>query len=584
MRRVRNPRQTRCVDEFKAFLHPKARERLLNSWRGVFRHVVLRLLSKAVRKVGRRFKPDVGAPTKELYSMVGLVMIMETLDWTVEEALDAYLFDASIQFALGVDPANAKLSERTLYRYIQAMEEDEAATLAHEQITGGLSQELELDLSRQRHDSTHVLSDMARMGRTRLMAVTAKRFLAQLKRRALTGWEALPEELRRRYGESDGHILQGAKAGDARWKQVAQDMLLLVERFAPDEAVASWPSYQALARVFQEQCDVVARAAEGAETVERDVTPRKNTGGDVVQNPSDPGATYDGHKGPGYQVQLSETCSEANEVPLVVGVIPQTAAEPDSDALLPMLDRLEAAGRKPEVQLADSAYGSDENVRAAAERGVELVSPALTNGKDLKTNLVVEFEADPSTGAVIRCPAGHAPRSSRRDPEAQTTYASMDRTPCDACDRRAQCPVKPRGNRCELQYTDKARRLAERRRIEQTEAFQQRYAKRAGIECANSGLKRKTGLGRLRVRGQPRVFMSIVLKCTGWNVLRAASTARLRALAAARARIGGLAAQNRPLGRLAGLWQALARLSTHLDRPGTILQRSPDQRFVLIAA
>ena len=36
-------------------------------------------------------------------------------------------------------------------------------------------------------------------------------------------------------------------------------------------------------------------------------------------------------------------------------------------------------------------------------------------------------------------------------------------------------------------------------------------------------LKRVTGLGRLRVRGQKSVFMSIYLKVAGWNVLRAAA-------------------------------------------------------------
>ncbi len=234
--------------------------------------------------------------------------------------------------------------------------------------------------------------------------------------------------------------------------------------------------------------------------------------------------------------------------------------------------------------MADGAYGSDGNVQAGAERGVELVSPALAHGKDMKTDLVVEFEVDPATGAVTRCPAGHAPESSRRDPETERTYVSMDRAHCDACERRTQCPVQIRGNRGVWDYTDKARRLAERRRIEQTQAFQQRYAKRAGIECGNSGLKRKTGLGRLRVRGQPRVSMSILLKCTGWNVLRAASTAKLRALAAQMARIGGLAARIPPFGRLAAPWQALARLSTRLDPPAIILQRSPDQRFLLLAA
>jgi len=36
------------------------------------------------------------------------------------------------------------------------------------------------------------------------------------------------------------------------------------------------------------------------------------------------------------------------------------------------------------------------------------------------------------------------------------------------------------------------------------------YRIRGGIEGTNSGLKRKTGLGRLRVPGRPRLFHSIV--------------------------------------------------------------------------
>ncbi len=36
-----------------------------------------------------------------------------------------------------------------------------------------------------------------------------------------------------------------------------------------------------------------------------------------MQNPSDPVATYDGHKGPGYQTQIAETCHLENEVQLI---------------------------------------------------------------------------------------------------------------------------------------------------------------------------------------------------------------------------------------------------------------------------
>jgi len=51
---------------------------------------------------------------------------------------------------------------------------------------------------------------------------------------------------------------------------------------------------------------------------------------------------------------------------------------------------------------------------------------------------------------------------------------------------------------------------------------------RGGIEGTNSGLKRRTGLGQLRVRGRPGVFNAIYLKIAGWNILRAAACAKMR--------------------------------------------------------
>ena len=68
---------------------------------------------------------------------------------------------------------------------------------------------------------------------------------------------------------------------------------------------------------------------------------KTKTGGDCVQNPSDLDATYSGHKGPGYQVQLAETCVPSNEVQLITAALPQTACEPDAAAVVPMLDQLE---------------------------------------------------------------------------------------------------------------------------------------------------------------------------------------------------------------------------------------------------
>ena len=52
-----------------------------------------------------------------------------------------------------------------------------------------------------------------------------------------------------------------------------------------------------------------------------------------------------------------------------------------------------------------------------------------------------------------------------------------------------------------------------------------------GGESANAGLKRKTGLGRLRVRGSPRVRMAVLLRCAGWNLFRALTAMKRRGIA-----------------------------------------------------
>jgi len=79
-----------------------------------------------------------------------------------------------------------------------------------------------------------------------------------------------------------------------------------------------------------------------------------------------------------------------------------------------------------------------------------------------------------------------------------------------------------------MDHTAKQRRSASRRREQDTKVFRERYKIRGGIEGTNSGLKRKTGLGQLRVRGKPAVYHAIYLKIAGWNILRAAACAKMR--------------------------------------------------------
>ena len=226
---------------------------------------------------------------------------------------------------------------------------------------------------------------------------------------------------------------------------------------------------------------------------------------------------------------------------LIVGVLPQTAVEADANALVPVLADLQARDLLPEELLADTSYGSDDNVQHAATLGVELVSPVSgptttpepdATGEVAAKLTIDDFAVDERTGKVEACPADRVPLQVVYDAATTTTTIHMSAAECAKCPFRAQCPIELGKSTCKVSYTDKQKRLEGRRREQETEVFRQRYAKRSGLESTNSGVKRRLGLGELRVRGRRAVNHAIYLKVAGWNLLRASASGQLRGLVA----------------------------------------------------
>ena len=360
-----DPRQNRLFDPFEGVIPPAGRKIIGNGWQGVFRHAILEVMP--VDDLAQHFSKFLGAHTKELYSMAGLVFLTDFFDWNAEEAVEAYIFRSDVQYALNLEPG-ATLCTRTLERYQQLFRDNDLAARVFDKVTTKLVDALDLDVSRQRLDSTHVFSHMATFGRTKLMAVAIKRFLTQLQRHDSDAYTALPEDFRDRYTPAQSRLFADAKDADARARnrqQAAEDLHFIITRFADRPDHTNRSTYKALITIFGQQCELSGEK----------IVVKAKTGGDCIQNPSDLDATYSGHKGPGYQVQITETCVPENEVQLITAALPQTACELDADTVVPMLDQLEQAGRKPEEMLADTLYTGDENVQAAAARGVDLVGP-----------------------------------------------------------------------------------------------------------------------------------------------------------------------------------------------------------------
>jgi hypothetical protein len=467
-----NPQQILIFDRVEEILHPKAKARLDENWPGIFRRAILQLMP--VEELGEGFSPDFGRPSKEHYSICGLILLKEYFGWTDDETIDQYLYSFKIQYALKIQPDNLKLSARTLARYQKIFREKELAQKLMQDVTSMIIRELNIQVNKQRLDSTHVFSNMADWSRSMLLFRTIKRFLVQVKRHESGLYSELDENLRKEYESKGEWIYAGSKTRNARHgnhecdnrEQLGWDMLRLIERFENHPKLSKINTFKDMVRIFSEQCEI----DDGKVKI------RKNPGGEAMVNPSDPDATID-NKGIGYQSQVSETCAPENPVQIVTAALPQTASECDQNALKPMLEELEKIDAKPDELLADSGYGSDDNMRNMAEKGIELIAP--TTGKDSKKVGLEECELD-DENRILRCPCGKRPLQKRyANGKGRAVFAG---DACANCPMLKRCSASKQGRNYVIVYDAKSLRLRERRLYEKTEEFREKYRLRSGIE------------------------------------------------------------------------------------------------------
>jgi hypothetical protein len=299
---------------------------------------------------------------------------------------------------------------------------------------------------------------------------------------------------------------------------VSADLFDLVEQFKDHPEVKAMHSYKLLERVLKEQCNV--NVSDDKNPVE--VKKPKDIPSDSLQNPSDPEATYSGHKGQGYQVQVMETYCKQEEAKegtlnLITHVQVDPAHESDANALIPAIESTKQRNLSPEEVLADSLYGSDENCQQAKQFGVDLVAPTMGSKKESSISLS-DFKVT-EKATIVSCPQGHKPIWTKKKKNRHT--AAFDSQQCINCPNQDSCPVKQGKKHHYLRYTDKEMRLAKRRAYEQTDEFKDRYRWRSGSEATVSEYDRRTGVKHLRVRGLKAVRFCATLKAIGVNIFRA---------------------------------------------------------------
>jgi len=527
-----DPRQGHLIDPW-AHLGPKRRKRLENSWAGLFRQEILAELP--VDQIAPWFRADLGRPSKELYTVLGVLVLQQMQDLTDDETVNQLAFHEQWHYALNITEerdAAKYMCPKTLWTIRKKVTDQELDTVLFHQVTEKLARVFQVDPSKQRLDSVHIKSNMRRLGRLGLLAKCMHRFLVNLKRQHAELSAALEPELVDRYlGKKALGCFSQVKPSESAQKlaSVCQELFLLVERFGEHPEVSRMLSYRMLQRVLDEHCEVKPAADRGPEEIT--VKPAREISAKSLQNPADPEAGYSGHKGQGYQVQVMETyCdSEAPQVKaqtlnLITHVAVAPAYESDTQALLPALKDTQARELGPEEVLADTPYGSDDNCQQAAVLNVEVVAP-VTGPPPAAGFSLADFQMSPA-GLVLACPQGEAPVAVNcRKHRYRAAFSSPN---CQACPQRPLCPVKPGKHYHYLRYDEKAIRLTQRRAHQQTMEFRDRYRWRAGVEGTMSAYDRLTGVKHRRVRGLKAVRFCAPLKAVGVNLYRATAVRRAR--------------------------------------------------------
>ena len=521
------------------YLGPKRRKLLDESWAGLFREHILSDLP--VHTIASCYDDGFGRPTKEIYAGLGALILQQMHDLTDEETVSQFSFNLQWHYALDIpgESDEAKyLCPKTLWTLRHIVAEKGLDRELFSATTETLAKVFGVDTSKQRIDSVHIRSNMRRFGRICIFSQSIHNFLVNLKRQRRAIFKTIEQELVERYlTEKALGCFSLVKPSESAktLETVSRDLFSLVERFRQNKQVKSLTTFGALLRVLRDQCDVSSADEGPAEIALKEP---KEISSSSLQNPSDPDAGYDAHKGQGYQVQVMETyCDSPDEtirektLNLITHVEVEPAHVSDVHALIPALESTKERGLAPEEVLADSLYGSDENHEKAKEMGVDVISPVMGTPKG-GTLCLADFPQT-DTGKIAACPQGHAPVKIKRGKKGTCSVAFASEH-CNVCPLRERCPVKAGKKHHYLRFDLKTMRIAARRAREHTPEFEDKYRRRSGIESTFSEMDKKTGVKRLRVRGLSAVGYCARLKAIGVNLFRAARVKRaLDALSAA---------------------------------------------------
>ncbi|MFA9464615.1 MAG: DDE transposase [Velocimicrobium sp.] len=454
------------------------------SWAKSFAEIIFSVIDESPYAV---LYSDLDSRPNSLVNVtVGALIIKELTGSTDDEILESLMFDIRYQYALHTTHFEEQpLSDRTLGRFherCRIYEEETGIDLIHETVvslTDEMSKLMKIDRQLKRMDILMVASNIKKMSRLELLYTC----VSNLVKRIVTIKMEIPENLQHYRQTEDRNIVFYHNRSDetqTRIDTVLKDASLLMKLCHCQFDESS--EYMLLVRVLKEQ---TVKDEEGNYHLKE--VGAEGLNGSILQNPSNPDATYREKAGKQYRGYIAnvieDTCENGS---LVMDYQYEQNIHSDSPFTKETIEQLGQQTEKVTI-VADGAFSGSNNKELDATNNIELVYTNLT-GK-ASPDIYADFKFNENGTNVIQCAGGFSPKSCCYNAKNGQCVDSFERSQCDSCPFKKQCNTKLNKRTARKTISLNGKNRVQQQRYRSTDEFKKFSAFRNGVEMIPSILQ-----------------------------------------------------------------------------------------------
>ena len=489
--------QISFTDSFSG-LTAREQKALEKSWAKVFADEIFPAIDE--KRFSVLYSDKASRPNTPVNVIVGALIIKELFDYSDDEMVENLMLDFRIQYALHTTSFEEQpLSDKTLSRFRKRCYDYKTLhnkDLYHDcvkDLSASIAKLMEISGKVRRMDSMMIESNIRKLSRMELIYTCIAKLAVYVNK---INASALPDDLKHYIDPNDFNRViyhQRSTDADKRMKQLLSDadkLLALCESDYNDST-----EYELFVRCLSEQTIV--------ENENRRLRTKEDGGmkSSMMQNPSDPEATFRSKAGKehrGYVANLEESVGANGSV--VTEYQYEQNNHSDSQFIQEHLERMDKQEERT-VIVTDGAYSGTENTQLAADKNVELITTSLT-GKPA-SDILADFEFNEEGTKVLRCPAGHAPKSCSYMKQSNQCAVSFLHEQCANCPYRDQCKPKIYKRVAKIVTSKAAHERAKIQRKMSSEEFKNNAKLRNGVETVPSNIRKNYHLEKMP-RGKQR--------------------------------------------------------------------------------